>query len=135
MIVTGAKGTYAQFGQQVAADFTGPGNFTYWIAAIGAVGAVGYIDALKTVSRLFMALLLIVLVLSNKGFFAKFSAALKQGPVAPQSNTTFTPSTGAGLTGNNDATGASKPATLSTWSDWLKKTFNWSDLNPIGSAQ
>ncbi len=83
MIVTGAKGTYAQFGAQVAKDFTGPQPFTYWIAAIGAVGAVGYIEALRVPSRMFMALLILAMVLANKGFFAQFQAALKSGPIAP----------------------------------------------------
>lgn len=84
MVVTGAKGTYAQFGSQVASDFTGPGNFTTWVVALGAVGSIGYIDALRAFSRLFMALILIAMVLSNKGFFAKFTDALKTGPVAPE---------------------------------------------------
>lgn len=83
MIVTGAKGTYSQFGSQVASDFTGPGNFTYWIVSLGAVGSLGYIEALRAFSRMFMALILIAMVLSNKGFFAKFSDALKSGPIAP----------------------------------------------------
>lgn len=87
MIVTGAKGTYAQFGSQVASDFTGPGNFTYWIAAIGSIGALGYIDTLRTFSRYFMALILISMVLANKGFFTKFTEALKTGPIAPQGGT------------------------------------------------
>jgi hypothetical protein len=84
MIVTGARGTYAAFGSQVASDFTGSQPFTYWFAAIGAVGAIGYVDALRTFSRLFLTLILVSMVLANKGFFAKFTAALKSGPVAPQ---------------------------------------------------
>lgn len=84
MIVTGARGTYAQFGSQVAGDFTGDHNFLYWIAAIGGVGALGYIDALRTFSRYFMALILVVLILANGGFFAKLTAALKSGPIAPE---------------------------------------------------
>jgi hypothetical protein len=87
MIVTGAKGTYAQFGNQVASDFTGPGNFTYWLAAIGSVGALGYVDALRTISRMFLALILIAMVLANKGFFNQLTAALKSGPIAPESGT------------------------------------------------
>lgn len=87
MIVTGAKGTYATFGSQLAGDFTGPGNFTYWVAAIGAVGAVGYVDALRTVSRLFLTLILIAMVLANKGFFNQLTAALKAGPTAPAAGT------------------------------------------------
>lgn len=87
MIVTGAKGTYAAFGSQLAGDFTGPGNFTYWVAAIGSVGALGYVDALRTISRLFLALILIAMVLANKGFFNQLTAALKAGPTAPPAGT------------------------------------------------
>ena len=87
MIVTGVKGTYAQFGSQVAGDFTGSQPFTYWVAAILGVGAIGYIDALRTVSRLFLALILVSMVLANKGFFQQFTSALKQGPIAPQAGT------------------------------------------------
>ena len=82
MIVSGAKGTYAAFGRQIASDVNG--QFLYFAAAIGAVGALGYVDSLRTFSRLFMALILIVLVLANGGFAQKFTAALKQGPVAPE---------------------------------------------------
>lgn len=83
MIVTGVKGTYAQFGAQVASDFTGSQPFTYWVAAILGVGAVGYVDALRGVSRLFLALILVSMVLANGGFFAKLTGALKAGPQAP----------------------------------------------------
>ena len=84
MIVTGVKGTYQQFGAQVVSDFTGSQPFTYWVFAIVGVGALGYIDALRTVSRMFLALIIVAMVLANRGFFAQLTAALKQGPVAPQ---------------------------------------------------
>lgn len=87
MIVTGVKGTYSQFGAQVASDFTGSQPFTYWVAAILGIGAIGYIDALRTVSRLFLALILVSMVLANKGFFNQLTAALKDGPIAPQGGT------------------------------------------------
>lgn len=83
MIVTGINGTASALGSQLMKDFTGPGNFLYFSAAILAVGALGYIDALKQISRLFMALILIVVVLANRGFFKQFTAALKTGPIAP----------------------------------------------------
>lgn len=83
MIVTGAKGTYAQFGSQVASDFTGKNNFTYWIVALGSVGSLGYIESFRTFSRLFMTLIILGMLLSNKGFFAKLTAALQSGPIAP----------------------------------------------------
>jgi len=83
MIVTGSRGTYRQFGTLVAGEFTGDRNFLYFAAGIGAVGAIGYINALRTFSRLFLTLILIGIVVSNKGFFANLQAAIKAGPKAP----------------------------------------------------
>jgi hypothetical protein len=58
-------------------DFTGDNNFTYWVLSILVIGAVGYIKPLEPVSRAFMLLVIIVLVLSNRGVFAQFNAALE----------------------------------------------------------
>lgn len=52
-------------------DFTGKDNFLYWITAIFIIGAIGYIKPLQPVSRMFMALVVLVLFLSNGGFFSK----------------------------------------------------------------
>lgn len=104
MVITGARGTYAQFGSQVASDFTGPQPFTWWIAAIAGVGALGYIDALRVFSRLFMALIIISMVLSNQGFFAKLTDALQKGPEAPKAPPkTVAPSVGAAPSKSTDA--------------------------------
>jgi len=84
LVITGVKNTYVAFGTQVKADFTGPGNFLYWIAAIGIVGSVGYIDRLRGFANAFMALIIIAMVLKNGGVFNQFKAALASGPVAPQ---------------------------------------------------
>jgi hypothetical protein len=83
LIVTGSRNTYQQFGAKLVGDFTGPNNFLYWIAAIGAVGALGYVDSLKTFSRVFMSLILVSMILANGGVFAKLQAAIASGPVAP----------------------------------------------------
>lgn len=83
LIVTGARGTYQQFGSLVAGEFTGKNNFLYFAGAIGAIGAIGYIDALRTFSRLFLAMIIIGIVVSNKGFFANLQAAIAAGPKAP----------------------------------------------------
>lgn len=93
MIVTGARGTYRQFAAQITADFTGPGNFLYWIIGLGVVGAVGYIDSLRTFSRLFMTLILISMVLANQGFFAKLQQAINSGPAAPDAVAETSPKT------------------------------------------
>lgn len=80
MIVTGAKGTQKEFGRELVSDFTGPGNFTWWIVSIGALGALGYVDKLRTFSRTFMALVIISMILSNRGFFDQFTKAINTGP-------------------------------------------------------
>lgn len=88
LIVTGVKDTQAALGQQVVGDFTGSGNFVFWIASLGAVGALGYVPELKKFSVAFMTLIIIAMLLAQEkngkgGFFAQFYAALKSGPVAP----------------------------------------------------
>lgn len=79
LVITGFQNTYAQLGSQVGKDFTGPGNFTYWVIALGVVGALGYNDTLKPFSRAFMALIIVVIFLSNKGFFAQLNPAISEG--------------------------------------------------------
>lgn len=84
LVVTGAKGTMRELGAELREDFIGPGNFTWWIASLGAIGALGYIPELRSFSRWFMALIIISMIISNRGFFAKFTEALQSGPESPQ---------------------------------------------------
>lgn len=79
MIVVAIRNTYADLGKEIVDDFTGPTNFWYWITALFIIGAVGYIEELKKASDLMLALVLISLILSNQGFFAKFVEQLKSG--------------------------------------------------------
>ncbi len=76
MIITGAKGTQDDLGNQLLKDFTGENNFMYWIVAIGGVGALGYIKPIQPFSRAFMALIIVAMVIRNGGFFDKFTEAL-----------------------------------------------------------
>ncbi len=60
-------------------DFSGPGNFLYWIMAIGVVGAVGYIKPARPVANAFLVLLVIVFLLAaNKGGKDFFSSLFSQ---------------------------------------------------------
>jgi hypothetical protein len=102
LVVTGARNTYQAMGQALVGDFTGPGNFTYWLLAIGSIGALGYVDALRGFSRMFMALIIIAMVLKNGGVFNQVQQALQQGPIAPQ----------AGSTGTTSALGAAIGSTI-----------------------
>lgn len=101
LIVTGVRDTYAQLAAQLQKDFTGQQNFTVWILAIGAVGALGYINSLRTFSHYFLALIIISMVISNKGFFQRFSQQFAAGPqtinatgVAPAPSSTNQPAAG-----------------------------------------
>lgn len=71
LLLTGVKGDPAKLYAALENDFSGPGNFVYWTAAMVVLGALGYIRSLQSLSRLFMGLILIVLLLDNRGFFAQ----------------------------------------------------------------
>lgn len=76
LVIVGVQGTQQQFGQQLYKDFSGPGNFVYWIIALGVVGSLGYIPSLKSFSRWFMALIIVAMFLANDksgnvGFFQR----------------------------------------------------------------
>jgi hypothetical protein len=83
LVVTGAKDTHVQLGQQLQKDFTGDGNFVFWVAAVGSVGALGYIEPLRPLSRAFMVLIIVAVLIANPKFFTELSSALKEGPIAP----------------------------------------------------
>ena len=78
LVVAGVRGTVTSTNPNLVtllkSDLTGSPNYLEWIAAIGIIGAIGYIPALRTFSRLFMGLVVIGLLLANRGFFAQFAA-------------------------------------------------------------
>lgn len=71
-MIAGLRGQGEDVSKLLQGDLTGKGSFVPWVLAILAVGAVGYIDELRPVSDAFLVLLLVVLLLSNGGFFDKF---------------------------------------------------------------
>lgn len=86
MIISGARDTYAAFGKELVEDFTGPGNFLYWLVALGFLGAIGSIPQFRSFSRAFMALVLISMVIANRGVAAQLSEAISRGPEHPGDN-------------------------------------------------
>lgn len=57
----------------------GSPSFMAWILALLLVGSLGYVAQFKPVANALIALILVVLLLSNKGFFEKFTTALNEG--------------------------------------------------------
>lgn len=77
LIVSAARGTIQPLGQQLVLDFSGQGNFFYWIFAIIILGAIGYIRPLRPVSLAMLGLLLVVMFLANGvGFWPQLTSAI-----------------------------------------------------------
>lgn len=106
IFVTALNNTWRQFGSQVYKDLFGAnGGFVYWVAGITIVGLIGYIPSLKRPSDLFMVLIILAMLLQNKGFFGELQQGLQAGP----GGTTGT-NTGSGAS----ATGAAAPSTVAS---------------------
>lgn len=73
LLVSGVRNTQTDLYTLVKGDFTGDNNFIFWTLSILAIGAVGYAPRLKPVANAFLVLVIVVLFLSNKGFFANFN--------------------------------------------------------------
>lgn len=154
LIITGILNTYAQLAAQLQSDFTGSNGFIVWMIALGLVGAMGYIKDLREFSHYFMALILISFILSNKGVFQKFTAAIKAGPTAPTAGVTSDISipitiqqagsaantalgvpagTSAGTNVSNAATGNNAGSSMigSITAPWASAVRGWFGLSPV----
>lgn len=101
IVIAGFQNTYKELGTQLASDFTGQNNFTWYLVSIFVVGAIGYAggknSSLQNFSRAFMALIIVAMVLANSKAGNNFFDALTK---QIQAGTNLTPDTiGAPLTG------------------------------------
>ena len=76
LLTAAVRGKHQELFDLVKGDMMGKNNFFIWIVALGGIGAAGYIPGIAPVSRAMLVLVLIVLVLSNKGFFSQFRSAV-----------------------------------------------------------
>lgn len=117
MIVSGARNTYEQLGAQLVTDFRG---FIWWIAAIIAIGALGYVPQFKPFSRALLVLVLIIMVLHNRGFAQNFLGALQKGPTQLAAG----PDAAAGVTSGSASTQSiSTASTAGTIGNLIKSSF------------
>ncbi len=85
MLVSAVRGTYTELINLVSGEFKGStagSNFMYWLIAILILGMIGYVDSLRTFSRTVMALVIIVLLLHNSGFFSQFFGSIGASPAS-----------------------------------------------------
>jgi hypothetical protein len=79
LIDLGVRGTEHVFGAQLEQDFGG-GEFLAWAAAIGILGALAYAPALRKVSTAGLTLVLLGMILSNKGAFMNLAQVVENPP-------------------------------------------------------
>lgn len=64
-------------------DFTGEGNFFYWVLAIIALNALGSFKPIRPVTDAFLALVILVIVIApyrqGRDLFSEFRSQVKQG--------------------------------------------------------
>lgn len=80
LIVIGLNDRVSDLGSLIKDDFKpsdGSASFAIWIAVIVLLGLLGNVKNLKPVTNAFLLLVILVMVLTNKGFFDKFSSAIK----------------------------------------------------------
>lgn len=80
LVVVGVNNKLPELGALIKEDFKSSGSvppFQVWILAIFVAGSLGYVKAFRPVANAFLVLIVVSLLLSNKGFFSKFSNALE----------------------------------------------------------
>jgi len=118
LLVSTIRNTQDYLVKLIKIDFTGQGNFVYWVVAILIIGAVGYVQKLKPLSDGFLVLVLLVLFLKKGnpqgvggGFFAQFTQALGTTGQSSTSTTISLPGITAPVGG---ATSTTNPTTGAT---------------------
>ena len=82
LLVSGVRGTSGDLVTLLKGDITGSNNFVYWVLSIGIIGALGYIEDFRPLSRAFLVLVIVVLVLAQDkkgaggGFFTRFNQSI-----------------------------------------------------------
>lgn len=100
IFVTAINGTWRTLGGQIYKDlFSTDGGFVYWAAGLVIVGMIGYIPSLKKPSDMFMALIILSMLLQNKGFFGQLQQGLQTGTGASTGASTSTASATTATTG------------------------------------
>jgi hypothetical protein len=65
MAVSAVRGTHSDLFALVKSDFTGPANFMYWLVIVLIVGSIGYIKPLQPLTRAFLVIIVLALLLTK----------------------------------------------------------------------
>jgi hypothetical protein len=93
LVVAGVRDKTSELFSLLKQDFSGKTSYEVWALSILVIGGLGYIKSLQGLSRAFMALVLIVLFVSNGGFFQQFNSEILSPSASSTGATTQQPST------------------------------------------
>lgn len=80
LVLIAVRDQYKELSALLKSEFTGPNNFLAWGAAFLILGALGYIRPVRPVVNAMVLLLILVLILANRGgFFTRFNEAIRGG--------------------------------------------------------
>jgi len=85
--VSAYRDTLPSLGTLLKGDFSGAGNFLYWVVVLVIIGSLGNFAMFRSSSKMLLLLVLVVMAISDKGFFAQFIAALNAPAPASSSAT------------------------------------------------
>ena len=81
LIIIAINDKTSELSQLISEDFkpsaSGVPGFPVWILAIFIAGSLGYVRELRPVANAFLVLIMVSLVLSNRGFFTRFKSAVE----------------------------------------------------------
>lgn len=93
-LVSAIRGTQSAMFALVKSEFVGTNSFVPWVSAILILGFVGYARPVKPIADAMIGLVILAMVLSNKGgFFSSLNQQISN-PTAPAASSTPTGSTG-----------------------------------------
>lgn len=81
LVIVGVRDETEAFNATLSEDIlgaSGTSNFVAFVIAIAIIGAIGSAKELRGFSNAFMALIIIVLLISNRGFFAEFQRQIQE---------------------------------------------------------
>ena len=118
-LVVAVRGTQGAAFTLLQSEFVGKNSFVPWCAAIFILGAIGYAKPVKPAADAMIGLVILSMILTNKGgFFAALNTGLRS-PVSPAvtpAATSFTPAGSALAAGSSlqPATANADAASLAT---------------------
>jgi hypothetical protein len=80
LIITGVRDETEEFNAVLMSDIQGGtnNNFLAFIVAISVLAAIGSVKSFRGFSDAFLGLVFLVLLLSNRGFFAEFQRQIQE---------------------------------------------------------